>query len=298
MDAQIWQIVGAFLTSLGGASIIILGVVSWLGRIWANSIVLRIGSQQQKELEKLQTEHIKELEIFRIEAAERRDAFNSMMTIMSASFAQSHTEILNAVKMTWEKAVEFRENCYKHLTVLAFMTPNEIENLPHNRISESLPSSETYEFTKGMDKIIKEVERQRPLVGEQVWMIFGVYTAFLGRLVTKMMHENIDGQFYYWTKDMDGAPDDFLFDGVRKVLSQGELDIILSGEVFNSHHRIVKALELKLLAEMNELVFGRKLVNMSFDEQLRISEFLRPASRTVDKNYPLHKASSPKHKKK
>ncbi|MCP1425448.1 putative phosphohydrolase [Paenibacillus xylanexedens] len=73
---DILKISGSILASIGGASIIILGCSSWLGKIWAARIQEKDKQQYQKELEELKANYVRDLEEKKSELEKRKILFN------------------------------------------------------------------------------------------------------------------------------------------------------------------------------------------------------------------------------
>ena len=48
---EVFEVGGAVLLSLGGASALLFGLSSWLGKVWAERILSREKAEQAKELE-------------------------------------------------------------------------------------------------------------------------------------------------------------------------------------------------------------------------------------------------------
>lgn len=59
---EVFEIAGAILASLGGGSAIVLGLSSWLGKVWANRILENEKAEHSKDLEQYKRELTEELE--------------------------------------------------------------------------------------------------------------------------------------------------------------------------------------------------------------------------------------------
>ena len=59
---EIFAIAGAVVVSLGGGGAIVVGISSWLGKVWANRILENQKAEHQKEIEGYKSELQKELE--------------------------------------------------------------------------------------------------------------------------------------------------------------------------------------------------------------------------------------------
>jgi len=59
---EVWEVASAILLSIGGGGALVLGLSSWLGKVWANRILQNEKSQHQIEIENFKNELQKELE--------------------------------------------------------------------------------------------------------------------------------------------------------------------------------------------------------------------------------------------
>lgn len=59
---QIFEVAGAILMSLGGGSVIVFGLSSWLGKVWANRILENEKKAHQLEIENYKSQLAKSLE--------------------------------------------------------------------------------------------------------------------------------------------------------------------------------------------------------------------------------------------
>jgi hypothetical protein len=62
---ELFKIIGAVITGLGGSSVIIIGLSSWLGKIWANRIFEKERSKYEIDLEDYKKEINKEMQKLR-----------------------------------------------------------------------------------------------------------------------------------------------------------------------------------------------------------------------------------------
>ena len=62
MSKLIFDVAGAIIVSVGGSGLIIVGLSSWLGKVWANRILLNEKSKHDNELEKYKSQLVTEIE--------------------------------------------------------------------------------------------------------------------------------------------------------------------------------------------------------------------------------------------
>lgn len=62
---DIFALFGKIVASVGGAGLIIIGLSSWIGKIWADKLMETQRKQNEKEIEKFKSELHKELELLK-----------------------------------------------------------------------------------------------------------------------------------------------------------------------------------------------------------------------------------------
>lgn len=63
--SDILAISGSVLASIGGGTAIVFAFSNWLGKVWANRLMVKEKAEYNKELEKEKTEHIRQLELLK-----------------------------------------------------------------------------------------------------------------------------------------------------------------------------------------------------------------------------------------
>jgi len=160
--------------------------------------------------------------------------------------------------------------------IYGLLLPEQYEEVPVSHFEGILPDMTLGEFFEAEAPALSKVDGKRPFVGESLWRMYRIYSAFVGRLTWKVIKEKSAGKIYDWRKDINGSHDDHLFELLQGVFDDTELKTIIGEDPRGDPTRIMDALEIKMLAEMNELIFGRHLVSMTIEEQQRIANLLRP----------------------
>jgi len=266
----LWTILG----SVGGTSVIIIGLSSWLGKIWAERIYQNTQLRQQKEIEELKHKYSTELEHLRSEITARRDLLNVILNSLSSGYSLSQARTLQAVEAIWAGILNIREFSSILLFPHTVIYPAEFEKLPFSKIDEMLPQVSIAQYAEKIHNVSKDVENHRPFVGEKLWKLFSINNVFIGRLATKTIICREKGHFYPWDKDVDGKLDTHLFESLQSVFKEDEFKQILNSEPLEIIQRITWSIEKQILDEMNELCIGRKYVSLSIDEKQRIENLL------------------------
>jgi hypothetical protein len=141
-----------------------------------------------------------------------------------------------------------------------------------------LPKIPQKDFDIQIAKLRLEIEDKRPFIGESLWFKFWVYRAFTLRLAFKVVRGRDGRKFYEWNKDENGN-EDAMFEILNFVLTDKELEVVINTgprKEMGVPQRIMDLLERKMLDEMNEWIFGKRLINMSIEEQQRVATLLQP----------------------
>lgn len=112
MSQTIFDVASAIIVSVGGSGLIIVGLSSWFGKIWANRILLSEKSKHDNELEKYRSQLVTEIEKIKV--------INNYATYVSQKHFEKEQEILMLI---WEKAIQVIWNTER-------LYPNYMENVP------------------------------------------------------------------------------------------------------------------------------------------------------------------------
>lgn len=194
-----FQVVMAAFGAVGGATLIILGLSSWLGKVWANRVLEQDRFKYSQELELLKSAH---QDLHRSLSLTNATYFES-----KKAFAEKRVQAIAAV---WRSFIEFREK-----------TPSEIvwlDILVQEEYGEFSSNPKFSEFKRNTDisvigKILpKDPDFLRPFMDDTTYQLFGVYTATVARLC------------FYLNMCSSGEIPDFDWrddDGVLRILKAG-----------------------------------------------------------------------------
>lgn len=269
------QILLTILASLGGATVIAVAIIVWIGKILENTISIKFTAQQNRGLEALKNEYGVELERLRADISRQRDALSNITSAITSGYMATHPHIVNAIDDLWSNILEIDELSSTYLLVHNVLSGDQIEQLNSEYAAREIHFSR-HEFDTLRLKLAKKSETKRPFVGEKLWTLFYVYRAFSLRICIKMhISQERSGRLYAWHKDDEGNLDTFMLDILRVSLTEDELNYVTNIEI-GASSEITNLLKGKILSEMNELVFGKRMLNMSIEEQQkRVAVFSR-----------------------
>ncbi len=247
-----FQIITAALGAVGGSTIIILGLSSWLGKVWANRILEQDKFKYSQELESLRSS---------------TQNFHSSLSLTNATYFETKKAYaekrVNAITEVWKEFVEFRER-----------TPSEIiwlDILEKKEYGEFSSNPKFNGFMDGTDLSIindimpKKLDILRPFMDDITYQLFATYTGTVARLcfyLNKCCHGNVPE--YDWRDD----------DGVVRILSAG-----LSGAEFQQFQTekwsvqiLLNFLQLRISNHLKNIATGADLAKEAMDHALEFSK--------------------------
>lgn len=281
---EIIRIARIVIVSVGGASFIIIALATWLGKIWSDKIYIRTSAKYEKEIETIKNRYTVDLEHLRAEISERRDLLNSLQGMLSSSYIASHERILESIEFLWNNVGRVREFTSSFHILYNIFFPKDYENIPVTNFEKLIPSMTDERFRDKIVSLQKDIENKRLFVGEKLWQLYSIYFAFAMRIAWKIFTEKEQGKVYNWDKDIDGTRDNHMFEVLQGAFTDDELNNIVANDPLRGvPQRIMNSLEIKMLSEMNELIFGRRLVDMSIEQQQRVMSLINSISYKTEK---------------
>ncbi|MBF2095759.1 MAG: hypothetical protein IGR80_13500 [Synechococcales cyanobacterium K44_A2020_017] len=261
----------AVIASVGGASIIIFGISTWLGKVWAEKVYLKNSSLHSKELEKLKKHYAIELEQLKSEISQRQDFLSTSLSALSSGYISSRERTLVAIEILWKKILEIKAQVSEVTFFYSILLPSEYSEAASNKTTNIIPEINPSKLDDTFAQVSIEVSEMRPFLGESLYRLYYIYRAFAYRQALKVLRRYDKKTIYEWDKNFEGKEDDVMYQALKEVFTGEELqNIIRNSQPFAPVQDILNAIELKIVVEMNEWIFGRQLVNMSIEEQQRI----------------------------
>lgn len=261
---ELAKLVAAILASLGGGGLLVLSMSGWLGRVWAERLQANTVAKHQAELEELRFKHTSLITQLNELAADARTRISALGALQNTTIGIAHAKVVDAQRELWGGVLAIRSAVGAQLLHHQLYTTEEIPKL-YKVIADYLPSQLDKDFRQRNLDLAGGFESVRPLVGEELWTRFHVYRAFSFRLAWKAEQCAKNGRFYPWNQTPDGKPDAGTTQLVSAMFSESELEAM---KVDPGHaHEILRAIEQKILAAMNDQLFGSHYVSLSADQQ-------------------------------
>ena len=191
------KIVSAAIGAVGGASLLVVALSSWLGKIWASRILENDRQKYANQMEMLKTTN--------------ENYINSLSLTHSAYLENSKAfteKRITAIQILWEEIVRLRDERPSPIIWLDILMPSEYE---HFKTNPKLQYAEkSVDFESIAEAMKSNADLVRPFLDDRAYQIFWAYRALIVRLchfIQKIYSEGATGGS--WRGD----------DGVAKILA-------------------------------------------------------------------------------
>lgn len=183
-------------------------------------------------------------------------------------------KIIDAIETLWRNVLEVRNFAGQFTYFQSILLPDEYGDAISGKAKGIIPHISRQEFNKQVANLLSQVETVRPFVGESIWALYSTYQAFAMRQILKIQDGLEKNKLYEWDRDFRGRPDNLIQDLLGAVFSEEDLSRINPDKRFGATARIMAALELKILNEINEWVFNRKYRPIDPERQQSIQNLI------------------------
>ncbi|HSH79207.1 MAG TPA: hypothetical protein VLA19_11835 [Herpetosiphonaceae bacterium] len=276
----VWTVAGAIVLTVGGAGAIIIGISSWLGRIWADRLQQQVSAKYAHELEGLKSRYAVELEHLRDQFAERHQALDSTMQVLNSRFASSHDRVIVSQESVWNEVLAIRNFVTPYLFHYAILHPREYIGVSSKKVKLAFQEITSADF---LDQTLQafatgRIEKIRPFIGEDLWFLYFAYCQVALRLALNVVQAVEAGQLQAWDRDSAGKPDP-LREVLETIFKDSQLTVLIDSSPYGAPQRILGAMEDRILSEMNKWLFGTRLADITLAERQRIAALLPSVER-------------------
>lgn len=251
---------GQLLGLFGGTALIVAGVTAFVTKLVTERALSKWRRDEQRQLETL------------------KHALSESQTLFEAAIA-SHASgqdlfqarRLAAVDGLWQAALLIRDQLSMPVLFFTLLLPSEYDEAlaaggPCHDIIESIAPDKT----QAVLEAAKAVERERPHVGDTLWLIFFIYRAVHGRLNFLIDRGRQKGHIDDWRDDS----------GLRQlfsaVLDEPTIaDLYRAGNDLLAIRRGIDVLESMLLREIALIASGRQSSIESFENARQMRDAVR-----------------------
>jgi hypothetical protein len=150
-----------------------------------------------------------------------------------------------------------------------------------NISGQSVEAGDRRELWGRWQNLVADIEAVRPFVGESIWDLYDVYRTFALRQVMKAHLGPAENRPVAWDQDVEGKPDAAAINLLGAIFTGQELAQINPEDRPGDPLSILYAIELRILAQMNDWIFNRRLPPIDIEKQLPFAALIQKA-RWVD----------------
>lgn len=235
------------------------GLVTALITLFRQRAIMKWGDRYQRRIESLKGDIQKNNAIM-----------ESSLNIFSQGYNQAQEKRLAAIEEMWDNVLKIREFSSKIVTFYTIFLPKEYnskENMYLTSLKKHLPSEEELvNFITSMDGL----EKKRPYLGEELWILFTIYRAFSGRLVLIFKRSVDESNIRQWHQDSG------LMQLLEAAFTKKEYEEFIRNKL-GRHHSLTEAIniiEQKILKEFNNTLTGTYASEESFQQATKIQNLL------------------------
>jgi hypothetical protein len=242
---------------LGGLTIVISSIISFIAYFIKDYFFNKWKSSYQKEIENL-----------RAQSNANNVILNSLTSSFSNIYLSSNSKRIDSLMFVWERMIELKSLQPSLASLYSILVKDEIINIPNttnNHIKACIEEFKPDEYLEKHYKITNEIRKLRPLIGENLWLTYFVYQAFLGRLIFLLQIGLEKGEVNYWQ-------DDETFNQVLEiVIKPEELSKLIIDNV-PSYDNVLNFLEIQAISDISEQISGKRMNEEAVSQALKLSK--------------------------
>jgi hypothetical protein len=232
---------------LGGWTVIIVGLVTWIGKLVAEKVTLKWKEQQQKEIETLRSQLARD---------------HIIMETAISSFSSGQRAVqekkIQATETLWKHVLKIRKICQSVIFFFTILRPSEYNEVFAKPNIKAMVSDVDDSVLDQISSNPENFESNRPFLGEKLWLLFFIYRAFLGRITFILVNGLKEGKIEDWKKD------DGVHSLLKSILSNDQITAV-TVESPNAMHNVITLLEAMLLEEISLIISGSKASKDTFE---------------------------------
>lgn len=247
---------------IGTITIIVSSIISFIAYFIKDYFINKWKSDQQKEIDKLKSL-----------SDQNNLIINNLTDSLGKIYLSSNEKRLCYLEKIWAGFLDLKKET-PTLVFLAYgiLVKNEVLNLPNTKNTKILNDIKDFkpnDYILAQSKISTDLEKIRPFIGENLWTIFTVYRAFLGRLTYLLQDGLIKGKIMFWQEDHN-----FIDQILGLVIKPDEMKKLLEVE-HNAFQNIINFLEFKALNEISEQMSGKRMTEENVKQAIRLSQLTK-----------------------
>lgn len=216
------------------------------------------------------------LAVIQSELMRHNTSLNTITNLQGSNYQQAQNKRIEAITVLWDKILGYQDVVPPMGSfIYNVLSKKEIEDLwdDSKQNSDFIPNRDllkrVHRDTHLTEHInyLKEVEKMRPFLGEEIWSLFALYRTFLGRISVLLLDSVKSKKLFHWHED------GLLKQLFKEKLTKEEYDFIYNLKI-HSLDITTKLIENKLLFEINKNLSGEILSQSALERLKETEEYL------------------------
>jgi hypothetical protein len=241
---------------LGGWTVIVTGVISFISYLATQKIIGSWDTRNQRELE-----------ILRNNQAETQVLLKDTTSAITSSQSLLQARRVEAVDKLWKAILALKDHYSPVTFFFTIALPSEYKTaLANSAIFSGLRKIDDH-YIVNFPQEVSELESFRPYLGETLWLHFFVYRAVLGRLALLVK----------WLKEGketgDWRQDSGVQQHLKAVFEEDEFKTLMNSSPMEINYAL-NILDSKVLREISYILSGRRSSLESFENSRELRKLL------------------------
>lgn len=202
---------------------------------------------------------------------------NNLISFQNTSFNHSQEKRVIAVEIIWSNINYLKSKIPSPLGIIYnILTEKEIDeflesdstNVQITSMKNELNTFNEYEYFNELSETTKDIFKQRPFLGEELWLSYETYKAFIGRLIYRI-HEDIqvNKKISHWHNDSS------IMIILETYLNTDEINFIKNKKM-GSLNTTLNLLDTKVLHQMNSIISGNSASENALERVIKLEKII------------------------
>lgn len=256
-DLNLYSTISYIIISLGGWTLVTLGIVKYFGDRIANKLEIKWKAEEEEKLKKMVIELTAEenikLEKLRSEITHQHSTFTTILESYSSVYKVSQERRIIAVEILWENLLKQRDLIAYVETIydILFLKPSNVKLEKDHKLE---PVS-----LEKFNSIFNSVLKCRPFLGEYLWSLYNSAYIFTFRIMYNYNEDLKKETMVHWHND------EYLMEILSKIFTSRE-------SIPSSIRETRELLEQKILYEMLKITSGDSIAERNLSKAKVIQE--------------------------
>jgi hypothetical protein len=224
----------------------------------------------EKIKQSIKNEYDEKIEKLRGDINQNHSLINSILNTQNQNNLAVQNERINAITVLWNNYLKLRKQINKICIIDFGLTKEELSNLftkdwkGNDYLEIELKQISLDNFAESDDYLLS-IEEVRPFLNESLWLNLFFLAQFYVRIIFIYSKASKERKFTHWIND------EFLVSHIKTNLTEVEFKLVINSK-FNNTKLLVQIIEQKILFEINNILEGKIIFNISIDNIKLLTE--------------------------